>query len=224
MHLNVLLFYYYYFLFFLFFFWCMQLFTPLPAWSQIKQNSLWSLRNICGSVPGVCVYVPSSFAPLSSPLGFCNVPGVGKTNKQIPNTNALSSAGLGPDLTEEPHTDALAAALLISGGFVQICSHPCIWGRCMERAPCAFCKEGGFFMHQLPLKSSLGSSKHQTPPKCPQTLQQQRICRPRAALQKAVSFPALGRGCWWRRLRCPVSSVTFWLISLPAHVRKTTTA
>ncbi|EOB03546.1 hypothetical protein Anapl_02213 [Anas platyrhynchos] len=61
-----------------------------------------------------------------------------QTNKQIPNTNALSSAGLGPDLTEEPHTDALAAALLISGGFVQICSHPCIWGRCMERAPCAF--------------------------------------------------------------------------------------
>ena len=60
-------------LLFFFSFLCMRLFIPLPAWSQIKENSVGSLSKICVSVLGGCIYVPSIFAPPSSPLIFCSV-------------------------------------------------------------------------------------------------------------------------------------------------------
>lgn len=125
MHLNVLLFYYYYyyFSFFIFFFFgaCSHSLLYLPGPRSNKIHSEVSetyaevfLGSVSMSLPVLLLSHHLSASAMFQVWGK-------QTNKQIPNTNALSSAGLGPDLTEEPHTDALAAALLISGGFVQIC-------------------------------------------------------------------------------------------------------
>lgn len=188
----------------------MQLFICLLAWSQTKRPLSLKPQKICVSCSWKLYLCPFHLCASLDTSQFLQCLRHGE-KKPLAQWRVRSWSW-------RRSLDRCSGCIFID--FKRICASTvfscCLWGSVQKVFCLPFARMGLFCAWTPPG----GSSKDQSPPKCPQT-------SATAISHNSICFPALGQHsqrCWWKAWKCPVSSGTIWLISLTSHVRQTTTA